>query len=440
MKGKNTWTWLNRNMIMSVHVNNNMKVGIIGGGISGLFLGYKLTLLGHTVCVFESSDRLGGRVHTIHMKDGNTFEAGAGRFNTSHKRLFKLLSELKLDDKVMPINTKKTYKINSRDYNYDKYVGGLLFNKVVTASKVCRQEDLKSITLRDYMTSVIGASNTKRVIDAFGYNSEFELQNAYTSLEIFKTDFNDVIQYYYLKGGLSQVINELERKIIEKKSNRIMLQSEVYDYDVNNNIVHYKQNAKLRVRQEKFDKVVFCVTKQALLKFTSLLQHDRKLLHYLTHSIEMAPLHRIFVKFPVEDGKDAWFKGLNRTTTNLPIRYVIPMNAQAGLMQISYTDKQHADYWNSFESEQEVVKELMNNLRVLYPKLKIPSPMWIKRYYWKEGATYWRPNFNIYRNSNRIVDNYYIAGEITSKFHNAWIEGALESVTSVVWDTKRLKS
>jgi hypothetical protein len=77
----------------------------------------------------------------------------------------------------------------------------------------------------------------------------------------------------------------------------------------------------------------------------------------------------------------------------------------------------------------------MNNLRVLYPKLNIPSPVWIKRYYWKEGATYWRPNFNIYRNNNN--KNYYIAGEITSQFHNAWIEGALESVASVI---KRLKS
>lgn len=422
-------------MIMSLQVNSNMKIGIIGGGISGLFLGYKLTLLGHTVCIFESSDRLGGRIHTIHLKDGNVFEAGAGRFNTSHKRLFKLLRDLKLDDKVMQIKTKRTYKINSRDYNYDTYVGELLFNKVVTASKVSRKEVLKSITLRDYMVSVIGTCNTKRVIDAFGYNSEFELQNAYTSLEIFKTDFNDAIQYYYLQGGLSQIISELQRKILDKTNNRIMLQSEVYDYDVNNNIVHYKQNRRVKRSQEKFDKVVFCVTKQALLKFPTLLHYDSKLLHYLTHSIEMAPLHRIFVKFPVEDGKDAWFKGLNRTTTNLPIRYIIPMNPQTGLMQISYTDKQHADYWNSFESDQEVVKELMNNLRVLYPKLNIPSPVWIKRYYWKEGATYWRPNFNIYRNNNN--KNYYIAGEITSQFHNAWIEGALESVASVI---KRLKS
>lgn len=419
-------------MIIYLHVNNNMKVGIIGGGISGLFLGYKLTSLGHTVCIFESSDRLGGRIHTIHTKDGDTFEAGAGRFNTSHKRLFKLLREFKLDDNIMPIKTKRTYKINSRDFDYDKYVGELLFHKVINASKLCKQEVLKTMTLKDYMISVLGTRNTKRVIDAFGYNSEFELQNAYTSLEIFKTDFNDIIQYFYLKGGLKQIIDRLEHKIRDRQGNRIMLQSEVYDYDVDSNVLHYQcaQTKGGIRRQEKFDRVVFCVTKQAMFNFNSLLKHDIKLHSFLTNSIEMAPLHRIFVKFPVDDGQEAWFKGINRITTNLPIRYVIPMNAKTGLMQISYTDKQHADYWNSFESDRDVIKELMNNLELLFPRHKIPYPIWMKRYYWKEGATYWKPDFKMYMPSK---DNkkYYIAGEMTSMFHNAWIEGALESAEKV---------
>lgn len=425
-------------MIIYLHINNNMKVGIIGGGISGLFLGYKLTLLGHTVCIFESSDRLGGRIHTIHTKEGDIFEAGAGRFNTSHKRLFKLLRELNLDSNIMPINTKRTYKINSRDYDYDKYVGELLFNKVIIASKLCKQEILKTMTLKDYMISVLGTSNTKRVIDAFGYNSEFELQNAYTSLEIFKTDFNDNIQYFYLKGGLNQVIDGLEHRIRETQGNRIMLQSKVYDYDVNNNDIHFNcSQTKGERRREKFDRVVFCVTKQAMFHFNSLLKHDIQLHNFLTTSIEMAPLHRIFVKFPVDDGQEAWFKGINRITTNLPIRYVIPMNAKAGLMQISYTDKQHAEYWNSFESDLDVTKKLMKNLHVLFPRHKIPYPIWMKRYYWKEGATYWKPNFKMYMHSTNNT-KYYIAGEMTSKFHNAWIEGALESAEKVYNKLKKV--
>lgn len=412
-----------------------MKVGIIGGGVSGLLLGYKLSLLGHTVCIFETSDRLGGRIHTIHH-DGNIFEAGAGRFNTSHKRLFSLIRELGLEDKVMPINTKRSYKINSRDYDYDKYVSGMLFHKVVSASKLRKQEDLKSITLQDYMTSVIGARNTKRVIDAFGYNSEFELQNAYTSLTIFETDFNDTIQYYYLKDGLTQIIDRLHAKILERKKNRVLHKAHVFDYDTYKNVIHWK--GIQGNQQEQFDKVVFCVTKQSLLQnFQSLLGSDGRLKRFLTQSIEMAPLHRIFVRFPVGNDQEAWFKGLNRTTTNLPIRYVIPMNTKTGLMQISYTDKQYADYWNSFNNDKSVVDELMKNLHQTFPHHHIPYPLWIKRCYWQEGATYWKPSFKPYRHSSKNT-KYYIAGEMTSIFHNAWIEGALESAERVYRKIKKV--
>jgi len=399
-----------------------MKVGIIGGGISGLYLGYKLSEMGHSVCIFEQSGRLGGRVHTVTV-DGDMFETGAGRFNANHKRLLKLLRDLQLSDNVAPIVSKRSYKINSRVYDYEKYVGGLLFKRIVLASTKYSVDELKSITLKDFMTKVLGAMITNRVIDAFGYNSEFELQNAYTSLKIFKTDFNDEIQYYYLQGGLSQIIETLKRRVYTRKENQIILNAVVNDYDMQSNKVSWTH--KKQQYSKHFDKVVFCVTKQALLSIRSLMDQDPLLLKYLTTSIEMAPLHRIFVKFPVEKEGVAWFQGMSRVTTNLPIRYLIPSNPSTGLMQISYTDKQYADFWNSFESDEKVIDALMDNLKKLFPDLTIPRPLWIKRFYWSEGATYWKTNFKQYRNNHK--NNYYIAGEITSMFHNAWMEGALES-------------
>lgn len=407
-----------------------MKVGIIGGGISGLYLGYKLTLLGHTVCIFESSSRLGGRVHTIH-KDGEVFEAGAGRFNTNHKRLYRLLRDLNLHDKIQPIKTKRSFMINSNKYDYDKYVGIMLFKKVVALSKLRSNDYLKSITLREYMNEVMGKMNTERIIDAFGYNSEFELQNAYTSLEIFKTDFNDDIQYFYLKDGLDQIVEVLKDKISSYKHNRILTSSQVYDYDVKTNKIYWKSSQGNK--SEKFDKVVFCVTKQALLSFNGLMKHDNRLAEFLAISIEMAPLHRIFMKFPMNDndnGNGVWFKDLSRITTNLPIRYIIPMNPASGLIQISYTDKQFADYWNSFDNDEDLIRALLNNLKILFPKLYIPEPLWIKRCYWKEGATYWKTHYKTYKHISN--QKYHIAGEITSQKHNAWIEGGLESADRVL--------
>jgi hypothetical protein len=203
----------------------------------------------------------------------------------------------------------------------------------------------------------------------------------------------------------------------------------VLNYNPVTNIIEWKKVDGKQSKKDTFDKVVFCVTKQALLQFPSLMKADNRLHQYLTHSIEMSPLHRIFATFPLIDGKP-WFHGLNRTTTNLRLRYFIPLNPSTGLIQISYTDKQFADYWNSFQNDDDVKKELMKDLKTMFPHKDIPDPTWLERQYWKEGATYWLPNYKRY--NNKKDSTYYVCGEMTSQFHNAWIEGSLESVERVV--------
>lgn len=413
-----------------------MKVCIIGGGIAGLYLGAKLTDLGHSVGIYEKTNSLGGRVcsqHHIIDNEHIMYEAGAGRFNKTHQRLIKLLKELKLQRDIQPINPQRSFQVNSRHYDYNKLISDTLFKDIlkITDSPNYDKGYMKSITLKDYMIQILGKQKTQRIIDAFGYNSEFELQNAYTSLEIFKNDFNDNIQYYYLQGGLSQIIDLLHKRIIKYTKNSIYLHTEVIDYDNETNIVRALDKKVNQTFTKQYDKVVFCVTKQSLLQFKEFLRNDIKLQSYLNESIEMSPLHRIFAKFPINyEDNVVWFHDVKRTTTNLPIRYIIPINVQKGLLQISYTDKQFADYWNSFINDEELIDELLKNLKVLFPKKNIPRPIWINRHYWNEGATYWKPNYQLYK--NKIKNNYYIAGEMTSQFHSGWIEGALESVDNII--------
>ena len=64
---------------------------VIGGGISGLYVAYRLLRSGLRVLVLEKGDRLGGRVFTFHG-----FDAGAGRFSSSHTLFCGLLRELGL--------------------------------------------------------------------------------------------------------------------------------------------------------------------------------------------------------------------------------------------------------------------------------------------------------------------------------------------------------
>ncbi len=61
-----------------------MEIGIVGGGIAGLYAALLLRKQGHSVTVFEASNRIGGRIYSHHFRpiskdDDAFFEAGAMR-------------------------------------------------------------------------------------------------------------------------------------------------------------------------------------------------------------------------------------------------------------------------------------------------------------------------------------------------------------------------
>lgn len=75
-----------------------LSVGIVGGGVAGLYSALLLQRAGHLVHIFEGSDRVGGRIHTHYFNDEENqyFEAGAMRIpHSSHHRIvFDLIKYL----------------------------------------------------------------------------------------------------------------------------------------------------------------------------------------------------------------------------------------------------------------------------------------------------------------------------------------------------------
>ncbi|PSR84455.1 putative L-amino acid oxidase [Coniella lustricola] len=74
-----------------------LQVGIVGGGIAGLYAALLLKQQGHEVTVFESNSRLGGRIYTHHFRplgqeESAFFEAGAMRIPLSplHACVFEM--------------------------------------------------------------------------------------------------------------------------------------------------------------------------------------------------------------------------------------------------------------------------------------------------------------------------------------------------------------
>lgn len=64
------------------------RIAIIGGGISGVVAGYELLRAGFKPVIFEASDRIGGRMYSKKFANGGIAEMGAMRFPPSCKALF----------------------------------------------------------------------------------------------------------------------------------------------------------------------------------------------------------------------------------------------------------------------------------------------------------------------------------------------------------------
>lgn len=73
------------------------RIVIIGGGLSGLTLAYKLLQQNIDAIILEASPRIGGRIQTIHGVSDTPLELGATWFSDMHPHLIDLLNELGLE-------------------------------------------------------------------------------------------------------------------------------------------------------------------------------------------------------------------------------------------------------------------------------------------------------------------------------------------------------
>lgn len=70
---------------------------IIGAGLTGLTLAYRLKNRGLSVKLIEARERIGGRIHTIYGEGMPPREMGATWLGSTHTRLAALLQELDID-------------------------------------------------------------------------------------------------------------------------------------------------------------------------------------------------------------------------------------------------------------------------------------------------------------------------------------------------------
>ena len=465
---------------------------VVGGGIGGLYVAYRLLRGGFRVLVLEKSNRLGGRVFTF--RGEMTVDAGAGRFSSSHTLFCGLLRELGLWGKRVKNGTSVAHcyikdgetRIMTSIMDYDAMVlergankgnvleplffgskmqksvewsldmgldlvnrvrssGSTLPNvglvaRLLAAGALRSRKSLIDQSFLSFAKSVLTSDEVDFLLGSFGYYSELVLMNAHDCLQLMM-ELDPSNGFFSLKGGLSQVIDELVKRI-RAMGGDILLRREVLKVKVTGEEDYVVSGVGSRGGEFSIHskRVVCAVTKVDLMRWALF----RPLAGFLSGLVS-APLCRVYARYPV--GRDGvWFKGLPKLTVNNELRMVIPISEREGIIMITYTDNRFADFWKGvFDRGGEA--GLNRRIRVLIRAavgMDIPDAEEIQLFYWRRGVGYWGVGIDSAEVSQKIIQPFYngdsgaghkglfVCGENFSERYQQWMEGALETGARVV--------
>lgn len=101
---------------MSNH--GRLSVAIVGGGIAGLYCASKLAKRGHSITVFETLNRMGGRIETV-VRDHFKLECGPMRFELATQPYFEALAN-ELAIKFAPFPQPADDPQSAEEYSLEK--------------------------------------------------------------------------------------------------------------------------------------------------------------------------------------------------------------------------------------------------------------------------------------------------------------------------------
>lgn len=262
-----------------------MKIGIIGGGIMGLSLAYRLSQQGHQVTVLESSHQLGG-LATHHDFGAFVWDRFYHVILPSDADLINLIEDIGLQDKIhwKPTLTgcyidQKLYSISNTVEFFKfpplSFIGKLrLALTMLYGSRINNWKRLEKITVEKWLLKISGKNayeklwkplllaklgdNYKRVSAVFIWSYIKRLFSARDS------SLNKE-QLGYVEGGYKTVFDRLVELIVASGGN--VLTSATVEYIA----PHPEQGIWVEYNRKKqlFDKVVFTAPVNVLQKVVS---------------------------------------------------------------------------------------------------------------------------------------------------------------------------
>ena len=391
---------------------------IIGAGISGIYCALELSKK-YKVLILEKYDEIGGRISTF--RGPVQWERGAGRIHSSHKMVLDLLKRYGLE--VVPISEGIEWRggpmVEPKSIEFSSYIRNLGIDQL-------EPKLLKTHTLNEAITKITGVAAANIMTDRYEYRSEIFTQRADKSLEVLRNELGSHSGFCVVKTGFDSLIHAMKQDL-DKAGVTILGDSEVQDVL---KIRGGDNKYKLIIRGQSpitCSKVVVTIPRDSLAELPCF----KKL--PILKQVTMRPLVRIYAIFPSKP--TAWFEGISKFVCPKPLRYVIPLNSKNGSIMISYTDGVDAEYWINKRKKDniEIKREIMRDIRALFPDKSIPEPTTFKMFVWKDGCSYWAPgDYDIKAVSmNSVIPlpnsmpGVYMCGESWA-YNQSWVESALQ--------------
>ena len=399
------------------------SIGIVGGGISGLYCALQLSPF-YKIILFEKENYLGGRIRT---NNDHHFEMGATRFKKNHHLLMALLDRYNLKGQL--ISNKYSFKSKCSRQNIPQ--AHLLLKNYLSfiykKSQHISSQELQKLNFKDFCLKFTPLEYVNYMKAIFGYDSEFEILNAYDALRGFQSEF---IQghYYQLVEGFSKLILLIKNNILENKG-IIKLHHQVTSINKREGLFILNTNKNFTC---KCQQIIMAINPSQLYQFPLLKQVSITLKKYIMSK----SLLKIVAQYKIDNGK-VWFSNLGKITTDSILRQIIPLDQKTGCILVSYTDGKDTLPFlenNSLKTTSQIKKIIEKELKQLFPHLQIPSPIKILSYYWPIGCHYWKAGADSEKISQKFINpnkNIYLCGEFLSR-KQTWIEGALEVSNDVI--------
>ena len=389
---------------------------VVGGGIAGLHTGIEIAKRGISCCIIDEY-KCGGRIQTYHNSDlGVQWENGAGRISTKHKMVLHYLKKYGLT--FVPISSEINY-LSKQGMTRNMFF--ILLSAFLKPLRSLSPEVLSTRTLQSILDEVM--PNAKDFYTAFPYYAEIFVLRADVALDAFAGEMGSQYGFGICKEGLSTLVHHMIEEFLSL-GGHIMENTHVDTVESVNKLTFLHTRDRINGTRGGFSTPV-CILAIPATALGKVLQIPA--VTAVTRHLQSVPLLRIYMMFHNE-----WFHDLPSTVVDGPIRYIIPISKS--VVMISYTEGPYTTRWMNMKDD-DVQKEVLQEIRRLFPGRLIPPPIFFKMHRWREGCTYWLPGRYIVEEASLSIlhpkRGIFVCGE-SYAVQQSWMESALEHA-NLLW-------